>query len=48
MYYNDLQVDYHEERCEPAKDTKLDEMVLDEGLRRTAAQAENYHILEIA
>ena len=43
-----LQIDNHEEGDNPAEDAELDEMILDEGLRGTAAQAEDNHVLEVA
>ena len=41
------QIDNHKERGNPAKDTELDEMILDETLCRGTAEAEDDHILEI-
>ena len=42
------QIDNHKERGNPAKDTELDEMILDETLCRGTAEAEDNHVLEIA
>ena len=42
------QIDDGEEGGEPAEDTELDEVVLDERLRGTATQSEDNHVLQIA
>ena len=43
-----LQIDNHKERGDPASDTELNEVILDEAFRGGAAEAENDHILKIA
>ena len=45
---HNLQIDNYEERGEPAENTELDEMILNEWLRGTTAQTIDNHILKIA
>ena len=41
------QIDNHKERGNPAKNTELDKMILNETFRGGAAEAIDYHVLEI-
>ena len=42
------QIDNHKERSDPAEDTELNEMILDETFCGGATEAEDNHVLEIA